>query len=165
MIAYLLGFVRQVVRINAYAVSPDEAGIEFQEVPFRSGGFKHRLCIYPHFVEDYRELVHERDIDVPLAVFNDLSRFSNFDGRGTMDSGFYYELVYFRYRVKCLVVHARYYFCDSLEAVDFVTWVDAFWGICDFEIFAAFQTGFFFKNRGAYFFGNSGIYGRLKYHY
>src|SRR3546814_20283434 len=65
----------QVIGIHAYAVAADQAGAEWQEIPFGAGRFQYRLGIYANFVENKRQVIDQRDIDVPLRVFDDFCRF------------------------------------------------------------------------------------------
>ena len=54
MVSQLHGFVHQIIRIDANAMSTDEAWVEFQEIPFRSCRFEYIKGVDAHFVEDDR---------------------------------------------------------------------------------------------------------------
>ena len=53
VIAHFLGLVCKVIGVNAYAVSADKPGIEFEEIPLCACRLQNGFCIYAHFVEDY----------------------------------------------------------------------------------------------------------------
>src|SRR3546814_6568144 len=77
VIADSLRLMGQVIGIHAYAVAADQAGAEWQEIPFGAGRFQYSLGIYAHFVENKSQLIDQRDIDVPLSVFDDFCRFGH----------------------------------------------------------------------------------------
>ena len=79
VIADLLRLVRQVVGVDADAVTADEAGAERQEVPLAAGGLQHFLGVDAEAVEDQRQLVDERDVDVALRVLDDLGGLGDAD--------------------------------------------------------------------------------------
>lgn len=79
MVANLFAFVVEVVGVYAYAVSSDESGVEREEVPFRRGCLNHVARLDAHAVENERQLVHQRDVDVALSVLNDFCSLGNLD--------------------------------------------------------------------------------------
>ncbi len=74
-----LGFVGEVVRVNANAVAADQAGAKGEEIPLATGRLEYRLGVDTHLVEDECELVDEGDVEVALGVFDDLGGFSDLD--------------------------------------------------------------------------------------
>ena len=86
VVTVLLGFLGEVVGVNANAVAPDEAGFEGEKVPFCGCSGKHVVGIDPHAVEDHGQFVDEGDIDVALGVFDHFGRFGYPDGGGEVCS-------------------------------------------------------------------------------
>src|SRR5690606_3911458 len=84
VIANGLGLVRQIVRINANAMSAHQARAEWQEVPLGSCRFEYRLSIDAQTIEYKGKFVNECDIDVALGIFDDLGSLSHPDGRRLM---------------------------------------------------------------------------------
>ena len=87
VIADLLRLVRQVVRIDADAVAADQARAERQEVPLAAGGVQHLLGVDAEAVEDQRQLVDQRDVDVALGVLDDLGGLGDPDAGGLVRAG------------------------------------------------------------------------------
>ena len=63
MVAILLGFMGEVVRINANAVTPDKTGFKGKKVPFSARSRKHFMGVDPHAVEDHGQLVNKGNVD------------------------------------------------------------------------------------------------------
>ena len=62
-------------------MSAYQTGVHLDEVPFRTGGFQHILGVDAHQVENLRQLVDESDVDVALAVLDDLGGLGHLDAR------------------------------------------------------------------------------------
>src|ERR1022692_3737643 len=62
VIAQLVGFMRQIVRIDADAVAANQPRTERKEIPLRSSRLENLRCIDADLVEEQCELVHQRDI-------------------------------------------------------------------------------------------------------
>lgn len=75
----LLCLVAEVIGIDADAVATDEAGTERQEVPLGACRIEHIVDGEIDFLEDLRDLVDERNVDVALGVLDDLCRFGRLD--------------------------------------------------------------------------------------
>ena len=84
MIAEHVGLVRQIVRIDADAVASDQPRPEIQEIPLRSRSFQDLACVDSDLVEDQGELVDQRDVEVPLCVFDHLGCFGDLDAARPM---------------------------------------------------------------------------------
>src|SRR5690348_10860829 len=98
MIAKTLRLMREVVRVNTDTVTSDKSGFEWKEIPFRSRGLEHFVCINTHAFEDQCKLVDEGDVNITLRVFNDLSSFRDFYRRcfvSSCDDDFLIKLIYF----------------------------------------------------------------------
>src|SRR5437764_473570 len=88
MVPELLGFRREVVRIHTDAVATDQAGIEFEKIPFRTRRVEHVTRADAEEVADLRDLVHERNVEVSLRVLDGLRRLRNLDRRRKMNARF-----------------------------------------------------------------------------
>jgi hypothetical protein len=86
-VADLVGFVRQVVRIDADAVASHQSGLERQEVPFRTRGGQDIVRVDAEFAEQQGKLVDEGDVDVALGVLDDLRGFGDANRGGAVGSG------------------------------------------------------------------------------
>ena len=86
MVAELPRLVRQVVRIDADAVTADEPGRNFRKFHFVPAACEHVRRIDAHAVEDDRELVHQRDVEVALRVLDDLRGLGDLDRRRAVDA-------------------------------------------------------------------------------
>src|SRR4029078_10141936 len=74
VVAELVGHVGQVVRTASDAMPANQPRPKGQEVPFGSGGFEDLERIDADLVEDQRQLVHQRDVEITLRVFDELRR-------------------------------------------------------------------------------------------
>src|SRR5215831_12832358 len=81
LIAELLRLHRQVIRVDADAVAAHQAGPELEEVPLRAGRLQHVGGADVHALEDDRQLVHQRDVQIALRVLDDLGRLGDLDRR------------------------------------------------------------------------------------
>jgi len=77
-----LGFVSQIVWVNANTVTSDQARTEGQEVPFCARRLEDSLGVNVHPVKDHSEFVDQRDVQISLGVFDNFSGFGNADRRG-----------------------------------------------------------------------------------
>jgi hypothetical protein len=68
-------------------VPADQPRLEGQEIPLGRGCGQDLRSVDPQAVEDNRDFVHERDVDVALRVLEDLGRFGDLDRRGATDAG------------------------------------------------------------------------------
>ncbi|MBF0245449.1 MAG: hypothetical protein HQL31_09295, partial [Planctomycetes bacterium] len=73
------GLVGEIVGINPDTVTTDQPRKEGQEVPLGAGRSQHVPGADIHAVEDQRQLVHERDVEVALRILDDLGRFGDLD--------------------------------------------------------------------------------------
>jgi hypothetical protein len=89
----LLRLVRQIVRIDADAVTADQPGAEWQEIPLAARGEQHLFGVDAEAVEEQRELVDQCDVDVTLSVFDDLGGFRHADARRLVRAGAHYGAV------------------------------------------------------------------------
>src|SRR5690606_34277694 len=81
MVAMLLCFLSQVVKIYSDTVSTDQPRFKRQEIPFGACRFQHGMGIDIEDIKDLRQLVDKGNVDIALGVFNNFSGFSDFDCR------------------------------------------------------------------------------------
>ena len=98
--------------------------LELQEVPLGSCCFQYRLGINSHLVKDNGKLIHESDIDISLAVLNDLCSLCYLNGFCTVYAGFYNKLIYLGNSIQCFFIHTGYDLGDGLQPVHLVTGID-----------------------------------------
>ena len=79
MIPQRLGFHRQVIGIDSNTMPTDQAGTEVQKVPLGSRRFENLGGVDADFVEDHRQLIHQRNVQVALSVFDDLGGLGDFN--------------------------------------------------------------------------------------
>ena len=72
--------------------------------------------------------IHERNINISLAVLDDLCRFRYLNGFCTVNTGIYDKLVHFCYRVECFLIHTGYDLGDGFQPMYFIAWIDTFPG-------------------------------------
>jgi len=82
VVAHLLCFLREIIRIHAYTMAANQSGAEGKEVPFGARSFEHLEGVDAHAVEDFAELVHKGDVDVALRIFDHLGGFGHLDAGG-----------------------------------------------------------------------------------
>ena len=162
LVAELLRLCRQVVGIDADAVTAHEAGPELEEVPLRAGGGEHVGGADAHAVEDQRELVHERDVDVALRVLDDLGGLCDLDRGRPVDAGVDDGPVGVGDAVERGVVLAGDHLGDALERVLLVARVDTLGRVAELEVLALHEAGDLREHRTAYLLGDAGVDGRLE---
>src|SRR6266540_1602227 len=69
-VADLFGLVREVIRIDADAVSADQAWTKLEEVPLRACSFEHFHGIDSEAAENDCEFVHQSDVEIALRVLD-----------------------------------------------------------------------------------------------
>ena len=157
------GFVEEVVGVHTDAVAADESGVEFEKIPFGTGGFDDFVGIDAHPVEDDGQFVHQGDIEVSLGIFDDFGGLCHFDAGGFIYAGLDDFAVCFGDIVEGDGVAAGDDFEDFGQGAGFVAWVYTFWGVTDFEVIAEFEVGVFFEQRQAVFFGTTGVHGGFEH--
>ena len=137
----------------------DETGLEFQEIPLGAGGLQHFGGVDADPVEQDGQLVHQRDVEVALGVFDNLGGFGDADGRGAVDAGGDDGFVERGDLVEGFGVVAGDDLEDPGEGVFPVAGVDAFGGVADVEILLPLHAGVFLQHGNADFLGGAGIDG------
>ena len=161
VVAELLRLVRQIVRVDADAVTTHETWTEGQEIPLGAGGDQYLFRVDIHTLEDHGEFVDERDIHVTLCILDDLCRFGHLDARSLVRTGSndaavdgIDKLGHFRRRAGRHLKNRR-------QAMFLVTGVDALRAVADEEVLVQSQSRTLLQERHAEFFGGAGVYRRL----
>ena len=77
----------QVIGIDTNAVPANQSGPEWQEIPFGPRRLQDGFGINVHFIEDYGQLIDQRDIQVTLGVLDHLGRLCHTDAAGFVGTG------------------------------------------------------------------------------
>src|SRR5262245_4019798 len=112
VIAEHVGLVGQVVRVDADAVSTDQARPERQEIPLAASGLQHFERVDTDPVEQDGELIHQRDVEIALGGLDDLGGFGHLDARDPEYASGDDALVKRSNFFECLRTVARYYLHD-----------------------------------------------------
>ena len=115
-----------------------------------------------HFAENLRQLVDQRNIDVPLDILHDFCCLCRPDIGSPVDPGD--EAVQFCHGIRRVLVDTGNNLCRFCKDMLGITWIDAFGRVTDFEILTDLVTGFFSSAGMMYFFGHPGIDRRFKDH-
>src|SRR5690606_20224617 len=75
VIADLLRLVREVVRIHSDAMATHQPRPEWQEIPLGSRSLQDLLGVDAKPVENQRQLIDERNVDIALCILDDLGCF------------------------------------------------------------------------------------------
>lgn len=165
VVAHLLGFMREVIRVHANAVAADHAGAKRQKVPFAACGFEHVERVNAQALENHREFVHQRNVQVALGVFNHLGGFGHFEAGRLVRAGGDDAEVKRIHGVGHLGRAAAGDFLDFGEGVDLVAGVDALGAVAAEEPLVERQAAELFQHRHADFFGGAGVDGGFINHH
>ena len=146
MIADLFRLVREVIGIDANAMAAHHAWTERQKIPLAARSFEHLNSIDTQPIENHGKLVHESDIKVALAVFNDLSSLCNFQTGSLPSSCLNNTFIDVIYRFSHFISAATGDFLNRGQRIDFVTWVDAFWTVTTVKVLIEFEARFPLKD-------------------
>jgi hypothetical protein len=164
VVAQHLGLVRQVVGVDTDAVAAHQARFELQEVPLGAGGLQHLGGVDADLVKDDGQLVHERDVEVALGVFDDLGGLGRLDAELPVHAGTMMVFVQLGNLLQRLGRVARDDLEDLGERVFLVAGVDALGRIADKEVLLPLQARFTLQHRDADLFGGAGVHGGLIHH-
>jgi len=143
-------------------VPADQAGMEFEEVPFGAGSLEHSTGIDIELVEDGSQFTHQGNIKVALRILGDLGGFGNLDGRGTVHPGGNHQLVNTGHGLQRRGVLTGNHLDDLVHRMHLVAGVDPLRGVADREVAAALQSRFGFEDRYRNLFGDPGVDGGFK---
>ena len=159
VVAQHVGLVGEVVRIDADAVAAHQARTEGQEVPLGARSFEHFDGVDADLVEDHREFVHQRDVEVALGVFDDLGGFGHLDRAGRVDAGGDHGAVNLFNLLEGFRGVAGDDLHDLGDGAFLVARVDALGGVADVEVLLPLEAREFLEDGNADFFGGTGIHG------
>ena len=162
VVAQHFRLVRQVIRIDADAVATDQARPEWQKVPFGAGRLQHFQGIDADPVEDDGQLVHQRDVQIALGVFDYLGGLGHANAGGPVHAGLDYAFIQARHLVQGGRVVAGHHLADTGQGVRLVARIDALGRKTDMEIFFPAQARMLFQQGNADFFGGARVDGRLE---
>jgi hypothetical protein len=165
VVAHRFGLGGEVVGVHADAVAAHQTGGERQEVPLGAGGRQHVPGADAQPVEDERQLVHERDVEVALGVLDHLGGLGHPDGGGAVNAGGDDAPVGVGHPVQGLGVLARDHLHDALERVFLVARVDALRRVTQPEVPALFKARHPGQDGSADLLGHAGIDGGLEHHH
>ncbi len=157
MVAEHLCLVRKVVGVHANAVTADQAGSEWQKVPFRSGRLEDLEGIDADAVEDDRKLVDQRDIQVSLGVLDDFGGFGDLDAGSAVHPGGHHRAIELGDALECFRSIAGDDLHDRRKRVLLVAGVDALWRVADVKVREPFHPGIPLQDRNADFFSSTRV--------
>ena len=108
-------------------------------------------------LENQGQLVHERDVEIALGVFDHLGGLGDLDGGRAMNAGRHDRSVDVSDNIERLRILRRDHLHDRLEAVLLVAGIDALGRISDREIDAGLQARDLLEDRNAFFLDRAGI--------
>ena len=111
-------------------------------------------------VEDHRQLVHQRDVEVALGVLDDLGGLGHLDAAGAVHAGGDRRSRRARPPLSSVAaVIAGDDLHDLGDGVFLVAGIDALRRVADVEVLLPLHAGMLFQHRNADFFGGAGIDG------
>ncbi len=162
VIAGRLGPRGQIIGVDADAMSADEPRRERQKIPFRGGRRQHLAGRNAEPVEDDRQFVHQRDVEVALRILDNLRGFGDFDRRGAMQAGLDDPAIDRGDPLQRLLVLAGDDLDDGFEPVPLVAGIDALGRIAELEIDPLPQPRGLGEQRPAHLAGKPGINRRFE---
>src|SRR5688500_8615790 len=93
MISEAFGLMCQVIRIHSYAMPSYQAGFKRKKIPLGSRCLEDFMRIDSDAIEDERQLIYKRNVNVALRVLNNLSGLRYFYRRSPMGAGRYNSTV------------------------------------------------------------------------
>ena len=116
-----------------------------------------------HAIEDERELVHQRDVEIALRVLDDLRGFGDLDRRRAVHARGDDRAVDARDALERLLVLARDDLHDLLERVLLVAGVDALGRVAEEVVDAVLEPALLVEDRAAHFFGDARVDRRFEH--
>src|SRR5918992_3364629 len=151
----------QVVGIHPDTMPSHKPRLKAQKVPLGGGGSQHLVGIDTHLVEDKRQLIHERNIEISLGILNDLSCLGDLDSRRPVHTGLNHRAIDRRDCIQCLWILPGDDLDNGGEGMFFITGIDPLRRITHKKLNPALQSRLTFKHRDTLLLGGTGIYGRL----
>jgi len=145
VISKFLGLVDEVIGIDGDAVAADHAGRVPDKVPFGCGGIDDGLRVKAHPVEDDRQFVEKRNIQVPLHVLDHFRRLGGADV--PCDEDIRDQSIEVGKDLRRLGIHADDDLRDLVDGVLLVTGIDALRRVADRKTGPALHPGFPLEDR------------------
>src|SRR3569623_1828296 len=165
VVADLLRLVREVVGIDADAVAADQAGPEGQEVPLAASGLEHLEGVDAHAMEQQREFIDQRDVDVALRVFDDLRGLGDADAARLVRAGRDDAAIHGVDIVSDFRRGARGHLDYGVDAVLLIARVDALGAVADEEGLIEFEARLALDDGHAVFLGAARVHGGFIHHH
>jgi hypothetical protein len=147
MITGLFRAKGQIVRVNADAVPADKARLKVHEIPFRRSRGEHIAGVDAELMKNGGQLVHERDVEIALRIFDHLGGLRDLDRRRAVDARFHDRTINIRDNVEGVRVLRRHDLDYTLKTVRRVARIDPLGGIADSEIPATAKALSSFRGR------------------
>src|SRR4029078_9514618 len=96
-----------------------------KEVPLRPGGGEHFVGVDADLVEDQRELIHQRDVQIALRVLDDLRGLGHLDRGGAVHAGLHDASVDGRHALERLWRVAGHDLGNARQRVVLIAWIYA----------------------------------------
>ena len=164
MIAKLFCCIGQIVGIHTDAVSAHQTRPEAQSIPLGVHTCQNLVGINAHPVADHGDLIHECDVDIPLAVLYHLDSLGGLDGGDRESTGLDHDVIDLLDLPGGLLVHTGNDLADVGQGMYPVTGVNALGAVTDFPVHTALEAGLFFDNGNTDILRNTGIYRGFKDH-
>ena len=161
MIAQLLGLIGEVVGVNTNAVAAYQTGTEAQSIPLGIHAVHHFVGIDAHAVKHHGQLIHEGNVDVPLAVLHYLDGLGSFDGGNGVSTHLDDLIIDMLDLVQGICIHTGDDLADVLQTMHLIAGVDTLGRVAHLEVHTALQAGFPLQNGNTYILGDTGINGGL----
>ena len=138
-------------------MASDQSGGEGQKILLCPCGGEHIRGVDAKGMEDRRKLVHERNVEVALGVFDDLRGLRDFDGGRSVDARLDHGPIDRRDEVEAARILPGHDLEDRLEPVVFVARIDALGRIAHREVAPVDEAGMLFQERYAFVLGGAWI--------
>ena len=156
--------MREIIGVDPDAVSSDKSWLERQKVPFRSRGGEHLVRVDSDQMENFRKLIDECDVQVPLGVFNDFCRFRHLDAACLVRAAGQNGSVKGVHNIRRFGSRSRSDLQNSGQRVFAVAGIDSLRTVSAEEIAVECKPAVFFQNRNAFLLRAAGEHRALKDH-
>ena len=133
VVSHRLGFIGEVVWIDANTMPSDKPRTEREKVPLGTGRLKHVQGINAKPVKYQRQFIHQGDIEVALGVLDYFCSLSHLDTRRAVDSRLDNLAIKRCHPVQGRGRIAGHYFYNRFQSMFFVAGIDSFRGVADIE--------------------------------
>ena len=138
-----------------------QAGTEAKRIPFGVHAVDDLVGVDPHALKHHRHLVHEGDVDIALAVLDELDRLRRLDRRDGKRAGLDDRIVNGFDLLERPLVHTGDNLDDIGQRVNLVAGVDALGRVGDIEVPSAHKAAFALEHGCADILRHAGIHGAL----